>query len=196
MNAISHVVTLDTKLRDGLKRGMHYKAEVRVSPQEYGIIYLPQSWLLAIILPYNAHGLSCFLWNIGWREWAQTKLTEWRNEHFLLSRSCYIWNKLIDLFLNCWKTNLSQSWCLTPQQLLNGKQLLHKSLARMLQPFLVALAEFTVLALTGISLLTWQCAGTLGDAMLWWDVKLYTVNSLEKNRLSVANSSYISMSAG
>ena len=35
-DVISHSITQDLKMRDGLKRGMHYKLEVRVSAREYG----------------------------------------------------------------------------------------------------------------------------------------------------------------
>ena len=37
LDVISHSITLDLKMREGLRRGTHYKPEVCVSLQEYGI---------------------------------------------------------------------------------------------------------------------------------------------------------------
>ena len=42
LGVIPHSVTLDLKMRDGLKRGMCDKPEVRISPQEYGRCYYTQ----------------------------------------------------------------------------------------------------------------------------------------------------------
>ena len=40
LDVISHSVTLDLKMRDGLKRAMCYKPEVRISPQEYDSMWV------------------------------------------------------------------------------------------------------------------------------------------------------------